>query len=41
MCLLYEVGILGAGWFNRVSRSAEDLAERATDTAVDKPTDGS
>ena len=37
MCLLYEVGILGAGWFNRVSRSADDLAERAKETAVDKP----
>ena len=34
MCILYEVGILGAGWFSRVSRSPdseEDEASASTD----------
>ena len=34
MCILYEVGILGAGWFSRVSRapdSEEDEASASTD----------
>ena len=37
MCLLYEVGILGAGWFSRISRAPEE--EAATGSAVDKPAD--
>lgn len=37
MCLLYEVGILGAGWFSRVSRAPD---EEGAQTAVDKPADG-
>ena len=24
MCLLYEVGIIGAGWFTKVARKPED-----------------
>ena len=27
MCVLYEVGILGAGWFLRVSKAPEDSEE--------------
>ena len=38
MCLLYEVGILGAGWFSKASRAPE--AEGESDAAADKPTDG-
>ena len=48
MCLLYEVGILGAGWFNRVSRAPEEPAAAAGETsaasdatAADKPADPS
>ncbi|MEG0676365.1 MAG: twin-arginine translocase subunit TatC [Comamonas sp.] len=37
MCLLYEVGILGAGWFSRISK-APDEAE-ASDAAMEKPAD--
>src|SRR5260370_206054 len=35
MCILYEIGILGAGWFSRVSKAPEEEAEPGT--AVDKP----
>lgn len=35
MCILYEIGILGAGWFSRVSKAPEGEAEPGT--AVDKP----
>jgi len=35
MCILYEVGILGAGWFSRVSRSP-DSEEEQTSTPVEK-----
>ena len=38
MCLLYEIGILGAGWFSRVSRAPD--AEEGTGTEVEKSTDG-
>ena len=38
MCLLYEIGILGAGWFSKASRAPE--AEGETGAAADKPTDG-
>lgn len=34
MCLLYEVGIIGAGWFNKVSRNPEADAEAAESTDV-------
>lgn len=33
MCLLYEVGILGAGWFAKVSKKPEDEAEAEADKA--------
>jgi sec-independent protein translocase protein TatC len=36
MCLLYEIGILGAGWFSRVSRAPD----AGTGTEVEKSTDG-
>lgn len=36
MCILYEVGILGAGWFSRVSRSPESEAEEPPSTPVEK-----
>ena len=38
MCLLYEIGILGAGWFSRVSRAPD--AQEAAGTEVEKSTDG-
>ncbi|BDR07404.1 Sec-independent protein translocase protein TatC [Comamonas testosteroni] len=38
MCLLYEIGILGAGWFSRVSRAPD--AEEGAGTEVEKSTDG-
>lgn len=37
MCLLYEVGILGAGWFSKSSRAPTDESEESS--AVDKPAD--
>jgi sec-independent protein translocase protein TatC len=37
MCILYEIGILGAGWFSRVSKAPEEETEPGT--AVDKPAD--
>ena len=41
MCLLYEIGILGAGWFSKVSRAHEDEKTANTDTSTeaDKPAD--
>lgn len=39
MCLLYEVGILGAGWFSRISKAPDDA--QAMDKPADKPADGS
>lgn len=37
MCLLYEIGILGAGWFSKASRPSE--AEEGAGTEVEKSTD--
>ena len=37
MCWLYEIGILGAGWFRKVSRAPD--AEETAGTDVDKPAD--
>ncbi|MCT9813342.1 twin-arginine translocase subunit TatC [Acidovorax sp. Be4] len=34
MCILYEVGILGAGWFSRVSRSPDSEEEEAEKSAA-------
>ena len=41
MCLLYEIGILGAGWFSKVSRAPEDekAASAETSTEADKSAD--
>jgi sec-independent protein translocase protein TatC len=33
MCLLYEVGIIGAGWFNKVSRNPEKEQAEATESS--------
>ncbi|WP_120966372.1 MULTISPECIES: twin-arginine translocase subunit TatC [unclassified Comamonas] len=43
MCLLYEVGILGAGWFSRISKAPDEAeaSDAAMDKPADKPADGS
>lgn len=43
MCLLYEVGILGAGWFSRISKAPDEAeaSDATMDKPADKPADGS